>query len=306
MVITVTDKDGAFDADSAVITVDNVPPDLGLSVDYDSNNPYPGKRIVYTLTYANAGPSPAEGVVLTATLPQDTDYVGSGWVPAGGGYYRRTIGTVGVGGGGSVTFAVEVDSTTDGRFLPGLTSLESTFQIACDDENGVELNTSDNQATTFIGIPDLVIDEIQVVPAHPVISQTVTFIVTIRNRGTGLAGNPDPSGLGLGFWVDLFIDPDPVPSSYPCNVLADPFFIYTVALPAGQTRDITFVNSDGLSGEDHDVYAKVDNFWDPDEDLWQQNSLVPESDEYNNIAWTPVTMAEPECTIFLPAVFRKP
>ena len=302
VVITVTDKDAAFDSDSSVITVHNVPPALGLSVSYDSNTPYPGKRITYTLGYANTGGSPAQGVVLTATLPQGTSYVGQGWVPVGGGSYTYAVGTVGVGGSGSVPFIVRVNSTGDGRFPPGLTSLQSTFTIADNRQNGDEFNKLDNVATSFIGIPDLVIDEIKVTPDPPVPNQSVTFTVVIRNRGTGLGANPNVPGGG-GFYIDLFIDPEPAPWSYPWNAWGD-LYKFTTALPAGGTRDIAFVLPGGLSNQDHDVYAKVDNFLDPGLALWQRNSLVPESDEQNNVTWTPVSRPEPESTIFLPIVLR--
>jgi hypothetical protein len=53
------------------------------------------------------------------------------------------------------------------------------------------------------------------------------------------------------------------------------------------------------------VYAKVDNFRDPGLELWQQNSLVPESDEENNVALISVAMGEPpEYNIFLPVVLN--
>jgi uncharacterized repeat protein (TIGR01451 family) len=299
VVITVTDKDGAFDSDSSIITVHNVPPALGLSVDYDSSTPYPGKWITYTLHYANAGGSPAEGVVLTATLPQGTSYVGQGWAAVGGGYYNRAVGTVNVGENDSVLFIVQVNGTGDGRMPPGVTSLESTFTIADDGQNGAEFNTSDNEATGFVGIPDLVVDEIRVTPQYPVPNLPVNFTVVIHNQGTGLAGNPNVPGGG-GFWVDLFIDPDPIPWSYPWNVYGDG--IFTAALAPGQKREIVFAHEEGVSDQYHNVYAKVDNFLNQSFELSHRNSLVTESNEENNVTWTQVIPGEPDYAVFLPVV----
>jgi uncharacterized repeat protein (TIGR01451 family) len=301
--ITVTDKDSAFDSDSAAITVHNVPPDLGLSVSYEDNTPYPGKWITYTLHYTNAGASPAQGTVLTAQLPQGTAYVGQGWASVGGGYYDYAVGTVDVDESDSVSFIVQVNGTGDGRLPPGLTSLESTFTIADDGQNGLELNTLDNEATSFVGIPDLVVDEIQVTPQYPVPNLPVIFTVVVHNQGTGVAGNPNVPGGGW-FYVDLFIDPDPVPWSYPWNVYGDG--ILTAALAPGETREIVFEYQGGVSDQHHNVYAKVDNFVDPDFELewWQWYSLVPESNEENNVEWIEVIPGEPDYAVFLPVVLR--
>lgn len=277
--------------------------DLGLSVGYDDNVPYPGKRITYTVHYTNTGDVPAQGVVLTVQRPQDTTYVGLGWTHIGGGNYRFDVGSpLNPGANGSVQFIVDVSSTPDGERLPsGFSSLEPTFSIADDGQSGPEFYTSNNQSACFIGVPDLVIDEIRVTPEHPTPERSVTITVVVRNQGTGMAWNPNSH---TGFWVDLFIDPEPVPASYPWNGDGDRF-LYTTALAPGATRDIVFVLPDGLSDQYHEVYAKVDNFRDPNLALWQQNSLVPESDEENNVTMVPVIMGEPDdYTIFLPAVMR--
>ena len=292
--------------------------DLCLSVSYDDNTPYPGKWITYTLHYTNDGDIPAEGVVLTATLPAGTRHIdaGQGWNDAGDGYYTHTLDMVGSGAGGSVQFLSMVDSgasgsiqfvlqvltTADGR-LPSELTLEPTFVVADNGQNGPELDTSNNQAVGSVGLPDLVIDEMWVMLVFPTPGRPVTFTVVLHNQGTGLAGNPNVPGGG-GFWVDLFIDPASAPQSYPWNGDGD-FLAFTVALAPGETREIVFELPDGLKDQDHQVYAKVDNFRDPELEPWQQNSLVPESDEENNVALISVAMVEPpEYHVFLPVVLN--
>jgi uncharacterized repeat protein (TIGR01451 family) len=274
--------------------------DLRLSASYDNNIPYPGKQITYTLYYTNAGDIRAEGVVLTATCPNGTTYLGQGWTSVGGGRYRRTINAVNAGASNSVLFIVRVNSTGDGRLPSGLISLNATFAIADNGGNGPEFYISNNQANSSIGIPDLVVDEIRATPGSPKPSQPITFTVVVRNRGTGWGWNPTNK---TGFYVDLFIDPDLVPQSYPWNVWAD-IYKQTTALAPGATREIVFVLPNGLSGQHHDVYAKVDNWWDPNLASWQQNSLVPESNEYNNVTHISVIMGG--SYIFLPVVLRNP
>ncbi|MFZ5916947.1 MAG: PKD domain-containing protein [Chloroflexota bacterium] len=280
---------------------------LQLGAAFDASTPYPGKQITYTLHYTNAGDVSATGVELTAGLPDGVTYVTSGWTHAGGGLYRRTLpGSLAAGASGSVEFIVQVNSTADHRLPLGLTSIKGEFTIADDGASGPELVTSDNQVNTLIGIPDLVIDQIQVSPSLPTPDRPVTFTVWLRNQGTGLAGNPNVPGGG-GFWVDLYIDPDPAPQSFPWNVDGD-VFIFTQSLAAGASRQIVFVLSDGLSGQFHEVYAKVDNYPpNPTLPLWQQSSLIPESDEGNNVFSREVLMGEADTFfIYLPSVLRNP
>jgi uncharacterized repeat protein (TIGR01451 family) len=271
--------------------------DLRLGASYDNNIPYPGKWITYTLHYTNTGDVGATGVALTAPLPNGTTYVGQGWTYIGSGYYRHTVGDVGAGTNGSFPFVVRVNSTSDDRLPPGLNRLDAIFSIADDGGNGPEYYTSNNQAASSIGIPNLVIDQIRVEPATPSTDGPMTFTVVIRNQGTGWAWNPVNKSS---FFLDLFLDPDPTPESYPCNNLGDRYATIAPLAPA-QTREIVFVYESGLSSQSHVVCAKVDNYKNENFAPWQQNSLVPESDENNNVKCISV---DPENYIFLPIVVR--
>lgn len=276
--------------------------DLSLGVDHGDTDdaPYPGERITYTLHYTNEGDIAATGVVMTVTLPEGVTHLDTsqGWTSFGE-YYRYSLDTVDAGVGGNVQYVIEVNVEDDGRLPPGLTSLEPLFSIQDDGQNGPEFNTTNNHASYLVGIPDLVIDEIRVTPEFPVPDRPVALTVVIRNQGTGWAWNPVNLG---GFFVDLFIDPSSVPSSYPWSAWGD-FYRETSALAPNETREIVFVITEGLSNQGHRVYAKVDNFYDPNLALWQQNSLIPESDETNNVRWVPVDM-DSGGTIFLPVVLK--
>lgn len=54
-------------------------------------------------------------------------------------------------------------------------------------------------------MPDLVVEQIQVVPASPIINEPATIYVTIANHGS------DDVGLTNNFYTDLYIDPSIVP-----------------------------------------------------------------------------------------------
>ena len=278
--------------------------DLALDVSHGETDdaPHPGEQIIYTLDYSNKGDIPATGVELTAQLPDGTTYQGSGWSAAGGGSYRYTQGTLNAGAGGSVEFIVQVNDSGDSRLPSGMTSIEPTFYIQDDGQNGPEFYTADNQTSDFVGIPDLVIDEIRVTPTTPTPNRPVTFTVVIRNKGTGWAWNPNNHG---GFFVDLFIDPDSMPQSYPWDGDGD-IIVGTSSLAPGGVREVVLEYPKGLSDQHHDVYAKIDNYPPyPSSPSWQQSSLVPESDEENNVLYGSVEMGAPdEFYVFLPAVMR--
>ncbi len=67
-----------------------------------------GDLVTYTIAIENVGPYTVTNVVLTETLPLYTDYVGGGWIPAGGRAYTLPIGTLLPGEGGLYFFVVRV------------------------------------------------------------------------------------------------------------------------------------------------------------------------------------------------------
>jgi len=144
-------------------------------------------------------------------------------------------------------------------------------------------------------------------PKNPTPSSVITFTVVIRNQGTGMAWSPNakqPEQHG-GFYVDFFIDPNPEPQSYPWNVYGE-IFAEAGSLAAGKTREVVFVHQGGLSSQTHTAWAKVDNYYDSIDVLepWQKNSLVPESNEENNVKFIEFDIIGH--TVFLPAVLKSP
>ena len=69
----------------------------------------PGDIYSYTITYLNMGRTPATGVVLTETLPENTSYVGYGWTHVGGRTYTYQVGDLDVREGGQRNFWVQVE-----------------------------------------------------------------------------------------------------------------------------------------------------------------------------------------------------
>jgi uncharacterized repeat protein (TIGR01451 family) len=73
----------------------------------------PGERITYTILYVNKNTSTntARDVILTETLPANTQYIGGGWTHAGGNFYTISLGDLEPGHGGELHFIVEVSKT---------------------------------------------------------------------------------------------------------------------------------------------------------------------------------------------------
>ncbi|MDY7042063.1 MAG: CARDB domain-containing protein, partial [Chloroflexota bacterium] len=280
--------------------------DLELIAGYDDNTVYPGKWVTYTLNYANHGDVPASNVVLTATRPAYTDYRGSGWTTTDGTVYTHSLGTLGVEAGGSVQFVVSIQTADGGGgslVLPaGLTQIEPLFSIGDDHGTGPDSDAGDNESSPFIGVPDLVIESITTSPETILVGTPVTFTVRIRNQGTGPAWNPNNKG---GFYVNVFLDQEP-PPSYPSSSVEPDAWGTSSALYPGQIRDVQLSFPGFSTTGGHVAYAKVDNYYYPDNPVtWQRFSLVPESDESNNVFGpVGVEMGQGSFNVYLPLVLR--
>jgi LPXTG-site transpeptidase (sortase) family protein len=134
-----------IDSDSTPVTA---VPDLSVTSDVGLTIIGQGATLVYVVSYANLGDQEATGVELTDTVPPATTFLpGSstpGWscVPDNnaGSLCTFVIGSVPVGGGGSVAFAVVVDDPV----ALGTTQIVNTVTIADDGTNGPDANPQDN------------------------------------------------------------------------------------------------------------------------------------------------------------------
>jgi LPXTG-site transpeptidase (sortase) family protein len=126
-------------------------PDLSVTKDDGRTIIGQGTTLVYVLTYANLGDQEATGVELTDTVPAATTFLpGSstpGWscVPDNnaGSACTFDLGSVAVGGGGSVAFSVVVDDPV----ALGTTQIVNTVTIDDDGTNGPDANPLDNTAS---------------------------------------------------------------------------------------------------------------------------------------------------------------
>ena len=274
--------------------------------------PWPGKRITYAVQYENKGQITSTGVVITATQHPNTTFKANAsdecWLHQGGGLYRCVLGRLRYNETGARLFKVALPSTP---FTSETTDFDVFFEIGDDGGSGKDENPDDNKFAAPLGVPDLVITKII---AQPSIwnGQPGFLWAIIKNRGAGKAcGTYNPAGC-TGFALDLFLDPETPPPSYPiegygdCYVLVEPIesgFAETAVISFTTLPPALWPNPDGngfcpaqtLSK----IWAKVDN-WDPTQPpLPADYGLVPETDEDNN-----VRPKEPGQDLFLPIFFR--
>ncbi len=163
---------------------------LNLSIDKTDNNlvTTPGGTIAYTLTYTNAGPSDASGVVITETVPADTTFNAAASFPSvwdcpdgssAGSLCTLSVGDLVVGAVESARFAVTVSAVLP----PGVETITNTVLIREDGSKGTE-DLTDNVDTeiTPIGRPaPLIIKAADRETAQ--IGDLVTFGITVYNPG---------------------------------------------------------------------------------------------------------------------------
>jgi uncharacterized repeat protein (TIGR01451 family) len=179
----------------------------------------PGGTVVYTLNYANAGPSPATNVVISDITPP-----GLAFVSNSGGcttQFPCSIGTLAANASGSITSTYTVAANFTGGSITNTASIAAT-------EN--DPNTNDNTSsatTTIVQQTDLSIAKSGPPSASP--GSPVTYTITVSNLGPSGAANvtvTDNTPAGLSFVSNS----GACTTAFPCNI---------GTLSAGQQKTIT-------------------------------------------------------------------
>jgi uncharacterized repeat protein (TIGR01451 family) len=140
-----------------------------------------GTAATYTVTVTNNGPSPAQGVVVTDTLPPGTTLVTA--TPSSGSCAAATcnLGTIAFPGTATVTYVVDLNSNlADGSLLANTATVTSTTG---DPNPGNESTTITTPVTTSA---DLRLAK-TASPTSPVAGETVTWTITVTNDGPSRA-----------------------------------------------------------------------------------------------------------------------
>ncbi len=157
---------------------------------------FAGDQIVYSINAINDGPSPAQNVVVTDTLPAGVSFSAAGSSPgcsAAGATVTCTAATLAPG---TQTFTVVVD--VDGDL--GVASVTNTVTISSDTHEHDTTNNADTEPTAIRREVDLSVDKSG--PTSVDAGDQITWTIVVANDGPSDAQNVDlvdsvPAGVVL-------------------------------------------------------------------------------------------------------------
>jgi hypothetical protein len=166
-----------------------------------------------------------------------------------------------------------------------------------------------------LGVPNLVIEDV-IVESSVWQGKPGWLTATVRNEGSGMACNNHKPDNCTYFWLDLFLNPEVPPASFPIE-RAGNCFNKVDPIPPGETRAtvISFTVGSHIwydqgfcglpapksSGQPalNEIWLKVDN-WDPTfEPDSEDYGLVAEHNEFDNV-W----LETPGYKVFIPIVHK--
>jgi len=149
--------------------------DLAITKSDNPDPVTPGETLVYTLVYTNNGPSDAENVVVTDTLPAVVTFVAAN-PPAttGPNPLVWNLGNLAAGASGQIVVTVTVNSDVTAPFT-------NTVVIDSDTSDDNPGNNEDDEPTSPL-IPGLELVK-TVLPAAAVPNMPFTYIIVITNTG---------------------------------------------------------------------------------------------------------------------------
>jgi len=171
----------------------------------------PSQAITYTLTFTNTGPHPARGVLITDAVPltlTNVSYTNVGAVitPTGSFSYTWEVENLAPGQGGVITVTAVVATGVSGVFdLSNQAEITTTTDDPMPSNNvSTASNTIDAVKRLYLPVvfndyvlaPDLVVEQI--------IATDYSIQVVVKNEGNATVVES--------FWVDVYINPDPVPT----------------------------------------------------------------------------------------------
>ena len=179
------------------------PADLAVT---KSDSPDPvgvGSTLTYIVTVSNSGPSDANAVVLTDTLPGNVTFGAAtpsqGSCSEASGTMTCNLGTINNGGNASITITVTPTAAAGG------TTISNTASVTATEDDDDNTNNSVNENTVVGAEADLSV-QLTDSPDPVLVGNTLTYVITVNNNGpsqaTGVVMTDTlPSNVNL--WAQL-------------------------------------------------------------------------------------------------------
>jgi uncharacterized repeat protein (TIGR01451 family) len=166
-----------------------------------------GSNIVYTINFANAGPSPATNVVISDPTPVGLAFLSNSGACTTA--FPCNIGTLASGGSGSITSTYTIPANYTGVTIANTATISAT-------ENDPNPGDNNGTANTNVAQPaDVSITKTGPTSSSP--GQNVTYVITVTNGGPASAGGvtvDDPTPFGLNFVSNT----GACTSAFPCSL----------------------------------------------------------------------------------------
>jgi uncharacterized repeat protein (TIGR01451 family) len=174
---TTSDPNNANDSSSASTTV-STSADVMIAKTGPANAAA-GSNIVYTLTISNNGPSDANSVSVTDTIPANTTFVSA--MPSQGSCSGTStvtcaLGTIASAGSATVTLTVKADPS-----VPGGSTISNTAAVSSTTSDPNAANNSSTASTTVSTSADVMIAKTG--PANAAAGSNIVYTLTISNSG---------------------------------------------------------------------------------------------------------------------------
>ncbi|MCO5044277.1 MAG: hypothetical protein M9935_03215 [Kiritimatiellae bacterium] len=173
---TLGDTNPSNDTDSAIITV--IGADLGVTKTPNTQGPFAGDNVIYTIIVTNNGPSDAGGVTLTEKLTNHMTYVSHS---ASAGSYSDAsgiwnVGSLAAGASETLEITVQVSTNAVNTLLTNRVTITSS-----DVADGNPLN---NTGTAVIAVSSLRMTKTSSVSGDAMPGSNITYTIVVTNAGS--------------------------------------------------------------------------------------------------------------------------